>query len=75
MVSEPLRFLRSYQEEHEDYFNKSMKTFCPFHLLGFALMVGKTASAVYQIVLVVFFIYLGDKKPILLKNGLSEVFY
>lgn len=38
-------------------------------------MVGKTASAVYQIVLVVFFIYLGDKKPILLKNGLSEVFY
>lgn len=35
-------------------------------------MVGKTASAVYQIVLVVvFFIFSGDKKPILIKNRLS----
>ena len=35
-------------------------------------MVGKTASAVYQIVLVVvFFILSGDKKTILLKNRLS----
>lgn len=51
-----------------------MKTFFPFHCAAFALMVGKTASAVYQIVLVVvFFIYSGDKKPILFKNGLSVV--
>lgn len=47
--------------------------FAPFTVLALPLMC-KTASAVYQIVLVVvFFICSGDKKPILLTNGLNVV--
>lgn len=32
MVCGHLRFLRSYQEEHEDYLNSNLKTVLPFSL-------------------------------------------